>query len=70
VRDHRRHGAPVRRHLAAGRNCGGVAQGRVPASLAGTSVSATWTADVLSLVADWSNPTVVRYQDLEHIRLG
>jgi 2'-5' RNA ligase len=47
-----------------------LARGRVLASLAGTPVSATWTANVLSLVADRSNPNAVRYQDLAHIRLG
>jgi 2'-5' RNA ligase len=46
-----------------------LARGRVPADLAGTPISAEWTADVVSLVADRSSPHAVRFEDLAHIPL-
>jgi 2'-5' RNA ligase len=47
-----------------------LARGRVPEDLAGTPVSAWWTAHGLSLVADRSSPRAIRFEDLAHVRLG
>jgi 2'-5' RNA ligase len=46
-----------------------LARGRVPADLAGTPVSAVWTADSVSLVADRSSPHGCRLEDLARIPL-
>jgi 2'-5' RNA ligase len=47
-----------------------LARGRVPAHLAGTPVSAAWTADSVALVADRSSPYAVRFEDLARVPLG
>lgn len=40
-----------------------LARGRVPSEISGHPVSASWTADAVSLVADRSSPRVMRYDD-------
>jgi hypothetical protein len=45
-------------------------RGRVPRELAGRPVSASWTATLLSVVADRSSPRAARYQDILVLRLG
>jgi 2'-5' RNA ligase len=47
-----------------------LARGRVPTHLAGTPVSAAWSADAVALVADRSSPYAVRFEDLARFRLG
>jgi hypothetical protein len=46
-----------------------LARGRVPGHLAGTPVQGSWTADVVSLVADRSAPGRPRLVDLVEVRL-
>lgn len=41
-----------------------LARGRVPRELAGQPLSAAWTADSVSLVADRSSPRAPRYENL------
>ncbi|MCI0690083.1 MAG: hypothetical protein L0Y54_23030, partial [Sporichthyaceae bacterium] len=47
-----------------------LARGRVPNTLAGLAVSASWTAQALALVADRSSPRGACYEDLAVIPLG
>jgi hypothetical protein len=47
-----------------------LARGRVPASLAGAPVSASWTAHSVRLVADRSSPRAARYDELAAFALG
>ena len=47
-----------------------LARGRVPADLAGAPISAEWTADAVSLVADRSSPHAIRFEDLAWVSLG
>lgn len=47
-----------------------LARGRVPARLAGTPVSARWTARELAMVADRSSPHGPRFEDLLTIPLA
>lgn len=47
-----------------------LARGRVPADLAGIPVSGSWTARALTLTADRSAPSAVRYETLAEFPLG
>lgn len=47
-----------------------LARGRVPTDLAGTPISAEWTADAVSLVADRSSPHAIRFEALAWVPLG
>jgi 2'-5' RNA ligase len=47
-----------------------LARGRVPRELAGIPVSASWTADSVSLVADRSAPGAPRFEDLARFPLA
>jgi 2'-5' RNA ligase len=46
-----------------------LARGRVPSDLAGRLVTGSWTARSVSLVADRSSPSRVRYEDVATIPL-
>ena len=46
-----------------------LARGRVPTELAGVPISASWTADLVSLVADRSSPRAVCHEDLASFSL-
>ncbi len=47
-----------------------LARGRVPSELAGHPISATWTVDSVSLVADRSSPLAPGYEDVACFRLA